>query len=101
MNLVNLTAVKYCRSHSKFADGANDTYGWVMCDEYGGDYSDIYDMPMSEDPEEFFNRVCDDACGEAAYALIDFALENGAHINDEWFSGDTLRAWREQHESTT
>ena len=71
------------------------TFGFRLYDDFGQTYGNMMaekDLELKD--EAFFNKVCNENAGDNADVMIDWALEHGIYIDDNWYEGKELLEWR-------
>jgi hypothetical protein len=77
---------------TKFTDCEGVKYGYRAWDNYGNEYSDLFEAEPSPHDEEFFREVVEDGL---AQELIDAVMSNetGVCIDATFYEFKTINAW--------
>lgn len=85
-NKVNLIRTKFTDLKS-----GDESYGYRIYDDYSQDYSMFTDMvTRPPDDDKVFLRLVADGCPESVSQTIDWAIEHGMYIDDQWFEASEV-----------
>lgn len=79
------------RTEFKNLPQGDTTFGWRIYDDYGQTYSNILSKEDVEKSDEELLQQVSSFGDEVSSVIIDFALEHGIYIGNQWYDADWVQ----------